>query len=263
MRAMVLVILSIALMVMDKRMTHLTTIRSALTVPVAPLQYVVNLPAHTFDKLTQIVRSHDALIKDNAALKSEQLRLNVRLQRLTAIESENNYLKSLFQSSRKVEGKTLIAELMSVASEPFIKQVTLDKGRRDGVYEGQPVMDATGVMGQVIEAGPFTSRVLLINDARSGIAVQNARSGIRAVAAGDNYSDRLRLRYVPKTADIRIGDLFLTSGLGDHYPEGYPVGKVVKVAKDPSWQFAEIYLQPTAHLDTSKQLLLIWYQKHA
>jgi rod shape-determining protein MreC len=250
-------------MVMDKRMAGFSHVKSVLTVPAAPLQYVVNLPANLFDMISSRFRSHQSLAEENAALKSEQLLLRAQLQRLNAIESENNYLKSLMQSTQKVKGKTLIAELLAVSNEPFVHQVTLDKGTHDGVYEGQPVLDASGVMGQVITAGPLTSRVLLINDSRSGIAVQNVRSGIRAAAVGDNYSGRLRLMFVPKTADIQIGDLFLTSGVGDHYQEGYPVGKVVSVVKDPTHQFADIYLQPAANLETSRQVLLIWNQSHA
>ena len=248
---------------MDKHVASFNSYRSALSIPAAPLQYAVSLPTDIIDNVSLVVSSHKNLITENAKLRAEQLMLRTRLQRVAAIESENNYLKSLLQSSRKVTGKTLIAELLAVATEPFIKQFTLDKGSRDGVYVGQPVLDANGVMGQVIAAGLLTSSVLLINDSRSGIAVQNVRSGTRAVAIGDNYSDRLRLMYVAKTADIRIGDIFLTSGLGDHYPEGYPVGRVVLVTKDPTHQFAEIYLQPLAHLDTSRQVLLIWYQKDA
>ncbi len=258
-----LIVMSIILMVVDKRVASFSSIRAALTVPVVPLNYAVTAPARAIDIFTQVVRSQHDLIQENTRLKTEQLLMQARLQRFISIEAENNYLKALLQSSHKVNGKTLIAELMAVASEPFIHQVTLDKGKRDGVYVGQPVLDASGVMGQVIDAGPLTSRVLLINDSRSGISVQNVRSGIRAVAAGDNYSDRLRLMYVPKTADIRIGDIFLTSGLGDHYPEGYPVGRVAAVVKDPTRQFADIYLQPSARLDTSRQVLLIWYQKNA
>jgi rod shape-determining protein MreC len=259
----VLIILSIILMVVDKHVAGFSSFRAALTIPATPVQYAADLPMRVFGGVSLALSSHNQLLHENAKLKAEQLRLHTRLQRLSAIESENNYLKSLLQSSRKITGKTLIAELLAIASEPFISQVTLDKGGRDGVYVGQPVLDADGVMGQVVEAGPVSSRVLLINDSRSGIAVQNVRSGIRAVAIGDNYSKRLRLMYVANTADIRIDDLFLTSGLGDHYPEGYPVGKVVAITKDPSHQFAEIYLQPTAHLDTSRQVLLIWYQKNA
>lgn len=248
-------------MVVDRRLSGFHAIKSAIALSVAPVQYTVSMPMRAISSIAEALRSREYLLRENARLKSEHLRLATRLQRQTAIESENNYLKSLLQSTHKVSGKTLIAELLAVATEPFIHQVTLDKGRKDGVYIGQPVLDAGGVMGQIVEAGPLASKVLLINDSRSGIAVQNVRSGIRAVAVGDNYSDRLRLLYVPKTADIRAGDLFLTSGLGDHYPEGYPVGTVASVIKDPTKQFAEIYLQPSAHLDTSRQVLLIWNTK--
>ena len=234
-----------------------------MSLPVAPFQYMVSWPTRFIDELKSIISTHDDLVRENLSLKADQLLLRSKLQRLIAIESENNYLKSLLQSSRQVKSKTLIAELLAVASEPFVHQVVLDKGVRDGVYVGQPVLDANGVMGQVIQVGALTSRVILINDPHSGIAVQNARNGMRATAAGDSYSGRLRLMYVSKTADIKEGDIFITSGLGDRYPEGYPVGKVITVNKDPVHPFASIFLQPSAHLDTSRQVLLVWYEKNA
>ena len=117
-------------------------------------------------------------------------------------------------------------------------------------------------MGQVIQVGPITSRVLLINDPRSGVAVQNVRNGVRAIAMGDSYLNNLKLMYVTKTTDIKVGDLFLTSGLGDRYPEGYPVGRVVSVLREPASQFASISLQSSAHLDSSRQVLLVWYQQY-
>lgn len=250
-------------MVMDKRLESFVTIRSALSLPLAPIQYLVSWPTQFIDYFKSIVSTHDKLIKENLHLKTDQLLLRSQLQRLLAIESENNYLKALLQSSKRVKGRTLIAELLAVDSEPFVNQVILDKGTRDGVYVGQPVLDANGVMGQVVNAGPITSRILLINDPRSGIYVQNVRNGMRAIAIGDSYSAKIRLMYVPKTADIKAGDTFITSGLGDHYPEGYPVGKVLMVNKDPAHQFAEISLQPTAHLESSRQVLLVWYQRNA
>ncbi len=250
-------------MVMDKRLETFASIRAALSLPLAPLQYIVSWPTTFIDNVKSAISTHDDLVNENLRLKAEQLLLRSQLQRLIAIESENNYLKALLQSSRQVKGKTLIAELLAVDFEPFVNQVILNKGTRDGVYVGQPVLDATGVMGQVIQAGPITSRVLLINDPHSGVAVQDARNGVRAVVVGDSYSGKLVLRYVPKTADINVDDIFLTSGLGDHYPEGYPVGKVISVKKDPAQQFAEIYLQPSAHLDSSRQVLLIWSPRNA
>ncbi len=244
-------------------MEAFASIRAALSLPLAPIQYIVSWPTTFIDNLKSVISTHDDLINENLSLKAEQLLLRSQLQRLIAIESENNYLKALLQSSRQVKGKTLIAELLAVDFEPFVNQVILNKGSRDGVYIGQPVLDATGIMGQIVQVGPITSRLLLINDPHSGIAVQDARNGIRAIAVGDTYSGKLKLMYVPNTADIRVDDIFLSSGLGDHYPEGYPVGRVISVNKDPARQFAEVYIQPSAHLDSSRQVLLIWYQKNA
>lgn len=250
-------------MVVDKHWDGFVTIRAALTLPIAPLQYVVSLPAQFIDGLKITVSSHEDLVNENVQLKTDQLLLRSQLQRLLAVESENNYLKSLMQSARQVQNKTLIAELLAVDTEPFVHQVILNKGSKDGVYSGQPVLDATGVMGQIALVGPITSRVILINDPHSGIAVQNSRNGMRAIAMGDSYSDKLKLMYVTKTTDIKPGDIFLTSGLGDHYPEGYPVGKVSSIITDPAQQFATIYLEPSAHLASSRQVLLIWYQRNA
>ncbi|MFZ2315083.1 MAG: rod shape-determining protein MreC [Gammaproteobacteria bacterium] len=257
-----LAVLAILLMVLDRRSESFAPIRAALSLPVAPFQYMVNWPSKVISDVKSTVSSHDHLVKENLQLKAEQLLLRSQLQRLVAVESENSYLKALFQSSRQIKNKTLIAELLAVDVEPFVRQVILDKGTRDGVYIGQPVLDANGVMGQVTQVGPITSRVILVNDPQSGVAVQNARNGMRAVAVGDTYSGRIRLNYVSKTADIKQGDIFVTSGLGDRYPEGYPVGQVLNIDKDPGHPFSTIYLQPSAHLSSSRQVLLVWYKKH-
>lgn len=248
---------------MDRRMEEFGSIRAALSIPIAPVQYVVSWPIKVVKDLKTAFIAHDILVKENLQLKTDQLLLRSQLQRLIAIESENTYLKALLRSAHQVKGKTLIAELLSVSTEPFVKQVVLNKGAREGVYVGQPVLDANGVLGQVIQVGLITSRVLLINDPQSGIAVQNTRNGMRYSAVGDSYSGKMKLLYAPNTADIKEGDTFITSGLGDHYPEGYPVAKVLSVNKDPTHQFASVLLQPSAHLDSSRQVLLVWYQRNA
>lgn len=250
-------------MVMDRRLESFVSIRAALTLPIAPIQFIVSWPGRFVHNLKTVISTHDDLVNQNLKLKSEQLLLQSQLQRLIAIESENNYLKTLIKSSHQLKNKTVIAELLAVAQEPYVNQIVLNKGSKDGVYVGQPVLDATGVMGQVTQTGILTSRVILVSDPHSGVAVQNARNGMRTIAVGDSYSGKIRLTYVPKTADVHVGDLFVTSGLGDQYPEGYPVGKVLTVRNDPTQQFAEVYLQPSAHLDSSREVLLVWYPKHA
>ncbi len=250
-------------MVLDRHWAPFTEIRALLSVPLVPLEYVVNAPSRLMDEFKNTLTTHNKLVKDNLRLQASNLLLNAQLQRLLAIEAENRYLKSLLQSAREVKTRTLIAEIIAIGTDPFTNQLVIDKGSHDGLYNGQPVLDATGVMGQVMQVGPLTSRVLLINDPRSGIAVQDSRNGIRAIALGEGYSDRLRLAYTAKTMDIRLGDTFITSGLSDHYPEGYPVGKVISLTRDPTHAFATIYLQPSAHLDSSREVLLLWYQHNA
>lgn len=248
-------------MILDKRVEAIGQVRAALSMPLAPLQYMVSWPIQMVDKIRDTVSTRDALMKENLDLKAEQLRLRAQVQRLSAIELENDQLKALTRSSSQIQGRVLVAQLLAVSSDPFMKQVVLDKGSRDEVYVGQPVLDASGVMGQVIQVGPLTSRVLLINDMHSGVPVQVMRNGIRAIAVGDAYSGKLRLVNVPQTADVSKGDMLITSGLGGNYPEGYPVGKVTYVDKDPSLQFATINVDPSAHLDRSRGVLLVWPPK--
>jgi rod shape-determining protein MreC len=258
-----LVVLAIVLMILDKRVAGTAQLRAALSLPLAPVQYLVSYPIHLVGKLSNLATTHDSLVKENLDLKAEQLLLRAQVQRLLALESENNQLKALLSTSAKVQGKVLIAQIMAVDSEPFLNQVTLNKGSQEGVYIGQPVLDASGVMGQVIQVGPLNSKVLLVNDSHSGVPVNNMRNGIRAIAVGDNYSGNLRLVNVPQTVDMKAGDVLVTSGLGEHYPEGYPLGKVVSVSKDPGLQFASIVVEPSAHLNRSRQVLLVWPAKES
>lgn len=246
-------------MILDTHMQSFARVRALLSLPFAPIQYLIDFPTTFIEEAKTTFATRTTLIEQNTQLRIENLQLQKQLQRLLAIESENNYLKSLLRSAKDIKSKTLIAELLAVATEPFIDEVVIDKGSRDGLYLGQPVLDATGVMGQISQVGPITSRVLLINDPRSGVAVQDQRNGLRAIAVGDGYSGKLRLMYIPKTANIRIGDLFMTSGLSDHYPEGYPVGRVISVMNDPAKPFIDIRMEPSAELTSSRQVLLVWY----
>jgi rod shape-determining protein MreC len=223
--------MAILLMVVDQRGSGVAQVRAALSMPLSLLQYAVSWPVQIIDKLGNIVSTHDALVKENLNLKSDELLLKAQVQRLLAIESENNQLKALLRSSAQVRGKVLIAQLLAVDTDPFVNQVVLDKGTHDGVFVGQPVLDANGVMGKIIQVSPITSRVLLVNDSRSGVPVQNTRNGIRAIIIGDSYTGKLRLMNVPQTVDIKIGDMLVTSGLGENYPAGYPVTRAFNFLK--------------------------------
>jgi len=245
-------------MVFDKRANGLLEIRKTLSLPLAPLQYAVSWPLRVAASFSSILRTQDQLIRENNHLKDERLLLKAQMQRQLAIEAENNELKALMRSTAQIQGKLLIAQLLSIDTEPYVNQVIVDKGLRNGLYVGQPVLDANGVMGQLIQVDPLSSRVLLINDPRSGVPVQDARNGVRAIAVGDGYTGKLRLANVPQTVDIAEGDILLTSGLGQNFPEGYPVGKVSSIIRNPGLQFATIVVEPAAHLDRSREVLLVW-----
>lgn len=255
--------LAIVFMTLDGRTNYLQFVRQAFALPVAGVHYLVHFPTHVSSRFQEAWQSRDTLIARNKMLSAQHFLLQAELQRLASLEAENVYLKALLKSSKAVRGKVLIADVLAVDTEPFLNQVIINKGRRDGLYIGQPVLDATGVMGQIIQVGPVSSRLLLINDQKSGVAIQNLRGGLRATAVGDGYSGKLRLLFVPKTADIKVNDTFITSGLGSHYPEGYPVGRVIFVHKEPTGQFATVYLEPSARLSSSHQVLLVWSSKHA
>lgn len=245
-------------MVFDRQAPYFSKIRSQMMVAIYPLQTLIDQPVRFFLWLQNSISTQQEVLTENAQLRARQLLLQAKLQRLLVIERENLQLRELLNSSSHLTGKVVVAQLLAVDLDPLNREVTVDKGSREGVFVGQPVLDAYGVMGQVIEVGPFSSRVLLINDGRSAIPVQNNRNGLRSVAAGTNFTDRLMLLNMPITSDILKGDLFVTSGLGGKFPFGYPIGRVVSIEQRSGGRFANIMLEPSAHVSSSRLVMLIW-----
>lgn len=229
-----------------------------LSLVVAPMQYFVDRPVEFIRWVDTSFTTQQNLLIENAQLRARELLLYAKLQKVLALERENEQLKALLRSSSNIQEKVTVAQLMAVDLAPYTQQIIIDKGERDGVYVGQPVLDAYGVMGQVIAVGPINSRVLLISDPRSAIPVQNNRNGNRAIATGVGFDGVLELINVPITADFRQGDVMVTSGLGGHYPPGYPVGIISKVKLSPGERFLNINLTPSSHVNQSRQVLLVW-----
>ena len=254
-KTLFLVIFSIALLFLDVR-GQLPRSRYYLEGIVSPLQYTVSLPFYLAEKTSEAITSHDALVKENEALKAKLLFEQLRSQKLHSVEKENQALKALMSSSQYVGVDVKIAEVMSVFISSGKQEVMLREGERQGVYPGQPVLDAFGIVGQVINVGPDTSRVMLISDQRSAIPVENNRTGFRAILEGDD--DRLLLMHVPKTEDIQKGDIFVTSGLDRRFPQGYPVGVVSDVSQPMEESFSVITVKSSAHLHRIRFVLLLW-----
>jgi rod shape-determining protein MreC len=252
--------MSIALMTLDHRTTHVNTLRSSIAVLVYPLQYLVNFPANVGDWASDSFTSRKTLREDNTTLRTQNLILTTQLQKLNFIEAENIHLRNLLESSKRVGERILIAELLSVDMDPYKQQVTINKGSaaNDDIYSGQPFVDAKGVMGKLVHIEPFSSTALLITDPGHALPIQVNRNGLRAIAKGTGSQTRLEIPHLPNNADIKVGDLLVTSGLGCVFPVGYPAAIVVEINIDPSLPFAEVLAEPVAELDRSRDILLVW-----
>ena len=251
------VLISIALIVVDQKVAMFQPVRSALSLVALPFQYAVSAPVRLVQWATESATVQRDLVIENARLRAHELLLEARLQRLSALEQENRELRGLLKSASKVQGKTQAAELLAVSLQPDIEEVIIDAGQTKNAYVGQPVLDAYGVVGEIVDVGPLSSKVMLISDPKSAVPVQDDRSGVRAIVVGLGSSGTLQLINVPDRSDIKVGDPFVSSGLGLRYPAGYPVGIVLKIEVD-AHQKQTIILQPSAHLNRDQQVLMVW-----
>ena len=255
---MVAIVLSLTLLVLDHRFHHLQQLRSTLAFVTYPLHYLADLPFTASRWFSETTSSRDSLLEQNRELRHQNLRLRAELQKYEALQAENMRLRDLVDSSFKVGDRVLVAELSSVDLDPYKQQVIINKGAISGVFEGQPVLDAHAVMGQVTEVTPLESTVLLITDTSHALPVQVLRNGLRTIALGTGRIDALKLPYLPTNSDITEGDLLVTSGLGGKFPPGYPVATVTRIDRSPDAPFSTIIAQPSAHLDRSREVLLVW-----
>ena len=257
-RLLVLAVLSVVLMVVDARFESLKPVRSQLGLVMTPFYWLADLPVRVWDGVAQQFNSRSELLSENEKLKAEALLVQRRLQKLAALTEQNVRLRELLNSSALVDEKVLVGELIGVDPNPFTHRILIDKGEKDGVFLGQPVLDARGLMGQVVEVMPYSARVLLLTDTTHSIPVQVNRNGLRAIASGTGNPERLELRHVADTADIKEGDLLVSSGMGQRFPAGYPVAKVIEVIHDSGQPFAIVGAVPTAALNRSRYMLLVF-----
>jgi len=238
-------------------MNYFAPVRSGLSVIVYPLQTIASFPSDSSKWFEELVQNRKELIEKNSQLAAINLANSVRLQTLEDLERENMRLRELLGSSFRLHERVKVAEVLAVDLDPFSQQVVIDKGARYDVFIGQPVLDATGVMGQVMQVSQFSSQVVLLTNPSHALPVQVNRNGLRAVVTGRGLGKHLQLEHVPHNADIRQGDLLVTSGLGGRFPVGYPVGRVVSVSSSQGQPFASIRVEPAAKLSTSREVLLV------
>ncbi len=260
-RMIVLLLASIALMTVDHRWNHLEVVRSTLSGLLYPLQYAIDLPIRFYYWGDEVFQSRQVLLEKNREYEARHLENRVQLQKLEILEKENNRLRKLLSATPKTTERLLISEIIGVDVDPYRQLILLNKGQANGVYIGQPIIDANGVMGQVVHVAPRSSTALLITDVSHAIPVQVNRNGLRTIAFGSGNISKLIIRHLPHNADIQAGDILITSGLGGHFPPNYPVATVDSVERPAGERFARITAKPLALLDQSREVLLLWHNR--
>ena len=257
-RMVLFVIASIALMTIDHRWHSLEIVRSTLANVVYPLQYTIDLPIRLYYWTDEVLSTKQALLDKNREFEARHLENRVQLQKLDIIEKENARLRSLLSATPKTTERLLISEIINVDVDPYRQLILLNKGSNSDVHQGQPIIDAQGIMGQVVHVGAMSSTAMLITDASHAIPVQIDRTGLRANASGTGKINQLTLRYLTHNVDIEVGDMLITSGLGGVFPPNYPVATITSVERTAGEPFATIEAKPLAQLDKSREVLLVW-----
>jgi len=250
--------LAMSLMYTDNRYEYLDRVRFSVAYLTTPVYWLADIPTRVSFWIDDVFVSQRDLIEENTQLRQQLLFAQRELQLLAGLASENSRLRELQEASQAVQGRVMTAEIINVSNDPGSRRVLINRGAHNGVLEGQAMLDAHGLMGQVEEVLPFTSWVLLITDSRHGTPVQVNRNGERTIARGSRGdAPGLELEFVPDTADISVGDLLVSSGLGQRFPKDYPVAEVTSIVHDPGQPFAQIRARPLAQMDRTRHVMLV------
>jgi len=250
-------IISLIIIGIEHETTWLIPVRRALDTFVLPVHYAAALPIKTVKTLSQLFHSIQLVAQENDELKQEKIFLQASVQRMSSLEAENQYLRQLLKVPYKRSDNIILADVIEIEASPYKKEILINKGARDSLHEGQVVIDATGILGQVIRVLPTSARVLLLTDISHAIPVKNLRNGERAIAIGMGNDLYLELAHVPDTADFRTGDLLVSSGLGGRFPEGYAVGVIDEMQYASGEDFVKVRVKLKAQVNRIDHVLVI------
>ena len=256
-RLLVYLVLAVVLMVLDHRGGWLRAARAQAEVAVQPLWWLAGLPSRLGTGLREDAVTRAQLARDNERLRNAMLILAARNARLQAAAAENERLRGLLASAERGRLDVQLAAILDIDLDPTRQRLVLDAGSGDGVRIGQTVIDAGGLMGQVIATTPTTATVLLVTDPDHAVPAVVARSGVRLMVYGSGRTDALHAADVPLSADVRAGDLLLTSGMGERFPPGFAIGTLGALRPDDSRAFLEGEVKPAAQLDRGRDVLLL------
>lgn len=250
-------LLSIALLFLDTRYRYLEQVRQVVAVALYPVQRAVALPGEALAGVADYFAAKRALTEENEALRARLAEVGAAAQSAATTRAENERLKALLDLRARFGGEPRAVQVLYTGRDVFTQKLVVDKGREAGVLPGSAVVDADGVVGQVTRVYPFLAEVTLVTDKDHVIPVKLERSGARAVMAGSGAGRAPELRFIPPSADVRVGDVLVTSGLDGTYPAGLAVAKVATIERDSGQIFARIALQPLSGVDRSEQLLVL------
>ena len=250
--------LAIVVMYLDQRQHYLEGVRYVLQATAYPIQLAVSSPAAAWHSLKESFETRNALRAENTRLREKQRDLELRAMRYEALARENGELRGLREALPPVAERFLTAEIVNIQLNSLRQRLLINRGAVNGVFKGQAVLDDEGLIGQTTHVGPWSAEVILITDPEHAVPVTIERTGLRTIAVGDATS--LALPYLPANADIRNGDLLLSSGLGGVFPQGYPVARVTEVHRDAIQPLAQVRAAPLAHVDSDSEVMLIWFR---
>jgi rod shape-determining protein MreC len=243
-------------MTLDYRWHYLDKVRASLDTVVAPIRYVVSFPIGAAKWISYTFSNQVQLLEENRRFKDENFVLKVRLQRLEEIQQENLRLHRLFETVQRYPDKALLASVLDVEMDSYLRRLILNKGTQQNVVVGMPVLDASGVIGKTISTNILSSTVSLITDVDHLLPVQIKRNGYHTIATGDGKNG-LNIKNLPVTTDAVEGDELVTSGIGGVFPAGYPVGTISNIRREKDKPFAIVKAKPTALLNHSRDVLLL------
>lgn len=259
----ILAVLSVTAMVVDHRGGYLETARLWMGAALHPVYVVVQAPYDLWNWLSGSFTDRARLREHNERLTEELRQARIRLLQFDALNEENRRLRAIRQASAGLAERTQLASIMHVDVDPFRHRVRIDKGASDGVFRGQPIVDAFGIVGQVVAVDQYSATIILISDNQHAIPVQVNRNGIRSIAVGTGDVGKLILPYLTVQSDVRVGDLLVSSGLDGIFPAGYPVAVISQIESVPSATFATVEARPLAQLDRDREVLLLWSDESA
>jgi rod shape-determining protein MreC len=258
-RFFVFAVLSVLLMYFDQRDGWSQNIRYVLQAAAYPIQVVVGAPRLLWSTTAELFRTRGTLREENATLKARERELSLTAMRFAALEQENARLRGLVNGLPSLITRSKLADVVSADLSSQRQRLVIDQGDRAGLYRSQAIVDAYGLVGQLVRVGPWSSEVMLISDPGHAVPVEILRNGVRTVAEGTGNEDELRLSLLPATTDVKAGDVIVTSGLGGVFPAGIPVGTVVQAVRDPDDILARVRIKPRAALARDRQLMALWF----